>query len=204
MTVSKVLELVRRFRKTDSKTPIVLMGYYNPIHAYGTARFAKDAAEAGVDGFITVDLPPEEDEVLRLPAAAQGLDIIRLPRRPPTTSALRPCSTAPADYLYYVSIAGVTGTKSLRRSRCRGPRCRGFKRAEQISPARSASASRRRNRPAISPRFADGAVVGSAIVARDRRGAAARAGARRWSQDVIEFLCIAWPNRCMQPDQLLW
>ena len=78
MTLPKVLDLVRKFRKTDSKTPIVLMGYYNPIHAYGTARFAKDAAEAGVDGLIIVDLPPEEDEVLRVPAAAHGIDIIRL------------------------------------------------------------------------------------------------------------------------------
>ena len=62
---------MREFRKTDDKTPIVLMGYYNPIHAYGTARFARDAAAAGVDGLIIVDLPPEEDEVLRVPAQAR-------------------------------------------------------------------------------------------------------------------------------------
>ena len=69
MTLVKVLELVRKFRKADTKTPLVLMGSYNPIHAYGTARFTKDAAEAGVDGLLIVDLPPEEDEVLRAPAS---------------------------------------------------------------------------------------------------------------------------------------
>src|SRR5215469_2939937 len=78
MTLAKVLDMVRRFRKHDPATPIVLMGYYNPIHSYGTARFAKDAAQAGIDGLITVDLPPEEDAVLRTPAAAQHLDIVRL------------------------------------------------------------------------------------------------------------------------------
>ena len=68
----KLLDMVKKFRKADNKTPIVLMGYFNPIHAYGAARFAKDAAAAGVDGIICVDLPPEEDEVLRVPAAGQG------------------------------------------------------------------------------------------------------------------------------------
>ena len=88
MTLAEVLDLVRRFRKADSKTPIVLMGYYNPIHAYGTARFAKDAAEAGVDGLIIVDLPPEEDEVLRMPAAAQASTSSASRRRQRTTHRL--------------------------------------------------------------------------------------------------------------------
>ncbi len=92
MTLHKVLDLVRRFRKQEQKTPIVLMGYYNPIHAYGTARFAKDAAEAGVDGLITVDLPPEEDDVLRAPARAQALDIVRLAT--PTTKRYAPAHRA--------------------------------------------------------------------------------------------------------------
>ncbi len=113
MNVPKMLEMVRRFRKTDSKTPIVLMGYYNPIHAYGTARFAKDAAGAGVDGLITVDLPPEEDEVLRLPANSHGLDIVRLAT--PTTNDIRlnTIVNGASGFLYYVSIAGVTGTKDF-------------------------------------------------------------------------------------------
>jgi tryptophan synthase alpha chain len=113
MTLVKVLELVRRFRKTDAKTPLVLMGYTNPIHKYGTARFVKDAAEAGVDGLITVDLPPEEDEILRIPAAAHGLDIVRLAT--PTTDAarLKTILDGAGGFLYYVSITGVTGTKSF-------------------------------------------------------------------------------------------
>ena len=82
-TLAKVLELVEKFRKTDKKTPIVLMGYYNPIHAYGTARFARDVAAAGVDGLIVVDLPIEEDEVLR--AAGQGAG-----RRPDPLRHARP------------------------------------------------------------------------------------------------------------------
>ena len=119
MTLHKVLDLVRKFRKTDQKTPIVLMGYYNPIHAYGTAKFAKDAAEAGADGLITVDLPPEEDEVLRVPANAQGIDIVRLAT--PTTDAarLKVILNGASGYLYYVSVAGVTGTKSFDESEVR-------------------------------------------------------------------------------------
>ena len=104
---------MRKFRRKDSKTPIVLMGYYNPIHAYGTARFAKDAAEAGVDGLITVDLPPEEDEVLRLPAAAQALDIVRLATPTTDEARLSAVLTGASGFIYYVSIAGVTGTKSF-------------------------------------------------------------------------------------------
>src|SRR5580700_3215951 len=76
-TLPRVIELVKKFRRKDSRTPIVLMGYFNPIHAFGTARFARDAAAAGVDGLIAVDLPIEEDEVLRVPAAAQGVDLVR-------------------------------------------------------------------------------------------------------------------------------
>src|ERR1700742_3858841 len=86
-TMAKVLKMVEKFRKADKTTPIVLMGYYNPIHAYGTARFARDVAAAGVDGLITVDLPPEEDEVLRAPAGAHGIDVVRLAT--PTTDAAR-------------------------------------------------------------------------------------------------------------------
>lgn len=164
MTISKVLDLVRRFRKTDPATPIVLMGYYNPVHAYGTARFAKDAAQAGVDGLITVDLPPEEDAVLRIPAAAQNLDIVRLAT--PTTDGdrLGNILDAASGFLYYVSVAGVTGTKTFTtvdvqdalmpiQSRTALPCAVGFgiKTPEQAAEI---------------ARFADAAVVGSAIVLR--------------------------------------
>jgi hypothetical protein len=86
MTLLKLLEIVRRLRKTNDRTPLVLMGAYNPIHAYGTARFARDAAEAGVDGLLIVDLPVEEDDFLRLPAASHGIDMIRFPSLAPLIS----------------------------------------------------------------------------------------------------------------------
>ncbi len=112
MTMRKGLEMVRKFREQDQATPIVLMGYYNPIYRYGPEQFAKDAAAAGVDGLITVDLPPEEDPELRIPAEAAGLDIIRL-TAPTTDDARLPKVVGTASgFIYHVSITGITGTKS--------------------------------------------------------------------------------------------
>ena len=110
-TMAKTLDMVRDFRRRDGDTPLVLMGYYNPVYVYGGERFLADAKEAGVDGLIIVDLPPEEDEELCLPAEAAGLDFIRLAT--PTTDAQRlPAVLANASgFLYYVSITGVTGTR---------------------------------------------------------------------------------------------
>ncbi|KQT60105.1 tryptophan synthase subunit alpha [Methylobacterium sp. Leaf456] len=104
------LALVRRFRERDADTPVVLMGYYNPIHTYGVDRFLPDAHEAGIDGLIVVDLPPEEDDELCLPAREHGLAFIRLAT--PTTDDKRlPAVLAnTAGFVYYVSITGVTGT----------------------------------------------------------------------------------------------
>ena len=109
-TVAGTLDLVRRFRVGNDTTPIVLMGYYNPIHTYGVARFLDDAVAAGVDGLIVVDLPPEEDAELCLPALARGIAFIRLAT--PTTDERRlPTVLAnTAGFVYYVSITGVTGT----------------------------------------------------------------------------------------------
>jgi tryptophan synthase alpha chain len=109
-TVAGTLDLVRRFRAENDSTPIVLMGYYNPIHTYGVDRFLEDAVTAGVDGLIVVDLPPEEDTELCLPALAKGLAFIRLAT--PTTDERRlPAVLAnTAGFVYYVSITGVTGT----------------------------------------------------------------------------------------------
>src|ERR1700758_5463825 len=112
-TMAKVLKMVEKFRKTDRDTPIVLMGYYNPIHAYGTARFARDVAAAGVDGLIVVDLPAEEDEVLRVPALAQGVDVVRFITPTTDDARLRRMVAEASGYLYYVSVAGVTGTKAV-------------------------------------------------------------------------------------------
>jgi tryptophan synthase alpha chain len=111
-TMEKALRMVRAFRAADAATPIVLMGYYNPIYVYPVDRFVEDAAEAGVDGLIVVDMPPEEDAELRPKAAAKGLDFIRLAT--PTTDAKRlPAVLANSSgFVYYVSIAGITGTKA--------------------------------------------------------------------------------------------
>ncbi len=111
-TLRHTLEMVRAFRKEDAETPLVLMGYYNPIYVYGVAAFLRDALAAGVDGLIVVDLPPEEDGELCLPAIDAGLPFIRLAT--PTTDDRRlPKVLENAQgFLYYVSITGITGTQA--------------------------------------------------------------------------------------------
>jgi tryptophan synthase alpha chain len=112
MTLKKTLELVRGFRADDNRTPLVLMGYYNPIYIYGVDKFLADAKTAGVDGLIIVDLPPEEDAELCLPALKAGLNFIRLAT--PTTDDKRlPAVLAnTSGFVYYVSITGITGAAS--------------------------------------------------------------------------------------------
>ena len=111
-TMDKTLDLVRQFRQQDAETPIILMGYYNPIYVYGVERFVDDAKDAGVDGMIVVDLPPEADNELCLPAVDKGLCFIRLAT--PTTDAARlPCVLQnTSGFVYYVSITGITGSAS--------------------------------------------------------------------------------------------
>ncbi|MGE0055550.1 MAG: tryptophan synthase subunit alpha [Hyphomicrobium sp.] len=105
----KTLEMVRRFRKTDSETPLVLMGYYNPIYVYGNERFLDDAKAAGVDGLIVVDVPPEADEELCLPAMKRGLNFIRLATPTTDDKRLPAVLQNTSGFLYYVSITGITG-----------------------------------------------------------------------------------------------
>src|ERR687888_2544436 len=108
-TLKKTLDMVRTFRQGDDATPLVLMGYYNPIYIYGVDRFLVDAKAAGVDGLIVVDLPPEEDDELCLPALRAGLNFIRLAT--PTTDDRRlPAALAnTSGFVYYVSVTGITG-----------------------------------------------------------------------------------------------
>jgi len=185
MTLPKVLELVRRFRKSDKQTPIVLMGYFNPIHAYGAARFAVDAAAAGVDGLITVDLPPEEDAVLRAPASAHGLDIIRLATPTTDEARLTAILEGASGFLYYVSIAGVTGTKSYSEDDVREAVTR-LKRESRLPCAVGFGVRTPEQAQAIA-RFADGAVVGSSIVSRIAEGLERGQRKSQLVEDVVNF-----------------
>ena len=112
ITLKRTLEMVRAFREGDSTTPIVLIGYYNPIHNHGVERFLDDAKSAGIDGLIIVDLPPEEDEELCLPTLAAGLSFIRL-ATPTTDDERLPAVLAnTSGFVYYVSYTGITGARS--------------------------------------------------------------------------------------------
>ena len=165
MTLPKVLDLVRRFRKADKATPIVLMGSYNPIHAYGTARFAKDAAEAGVDGLLIVDLPPEEDEVLRAPAPAHGLDVVRFVT--PTSDDARLDDRA--RWRERLSLLRLDGRHHRHQDLSTRGDVRGAdrraSRAHARFPCTVGFGIRTPEQAARVARFADGVVVGSAIVA---------------------------------------
>jgi tryptophan synthase alpha chain len=112
MTLRGTLALVRELRRGDAATPIVLMGYYNPIYRYGAEAFARDAVAAGVDGAIVVDLPPEEDAELAAPARAAGLDLIRLATPTSDDERLARIAAGASGFIYYVAIAGITGTRS--------------------------------------------------------------------------------------------
>jgi tryptophan synthase alpha chain len=112
MTLKKTLQMARDFRATDAETPIVLMGYYNPIYSHGVDAFVSDAIEAGIDGLIIVDLPPEEDAELCIPAQQAGLNFIRLAT--PTTDAQRLPTVLQntSGFIYYVAVKGITGAGS--------------------------------------------------------------------------------------------
>ena len=164
-TLSATLEMVRAFREGDAETPLILMGYYNPIYIHGVARFLEDAKAAGVDGLIVVDLPPEEDGELCLPARAAGLDFIRLAT--PTTDAARlPAVLAnTSGFLYYVSIAGITGTAAPSYDAV-GAAVARLKRETDLPIAVGFGVKTAESAAAIVRAGADAAVVGSAIVDR--------------------------------------
>jgi len=111
-TLARTLAMVRAFRANDAATPLVLMGYYNPIYIYGADRFVADAAAAGVDGVIVVDLPPEEDEELRPAAARAGLALIRVAAPTSDDRRLSILADGASGFIYYASVTGITGTKS--------------------------------------------------------------------------------------------
>jgi len=161
-TMAGTLEMVRLFRATEDAVPIVLMGYYNPIYIYGVDRFLDDAKDAGVDGLIVVDLPPEEDAELCLPALAAGLSFIRLAT--PTTDDKRlPAVLAnTSGFVYYVSITGITGAAMPDPGRTTDAVGR-IKRHSHL-PVAVGFGVRTAEQAAAIARGADGVVVGSALV----------------------------------------
>ena len=189
MTLKKTLSMVREFRKSDDSTPLVLMGYYNPIYIFGVDKFLIEAKSAGVDGLIVVDLPPEEDAELCLPAMRAGLNFIRLAT--PTTDDKRlPAVLAnTSGFVYYVSITGITGsaaadsaavTQAVARIKrhTKLPVCVGFG-IRTPEAARAIASS------------ADGAVVGSALVDALRNSLDAQGKAGATTVDAVAALAAA-------------
>jgi tryptophan synthase alpha chain len=161
--MTRTLQLVHEFRKEDKETPIVLMGYYNPIYIYGNERFLVDAKAAGVDGLIVVDLPPEEDEELCLPALKTGMNFIRLATPTTDDKRLPKVLTNTSGFVYYVSITGITGAAAPNTARVTAAVAR-IKRHTKLPVAVGFGVKTAEHARAIAE-GADGVVVGSALVA---------------------------------------
>ncbi len=164
MTLAKTLELATEFRKTDDTTPIVLMGYYNPIFSHGVARFLEEAKSAGIDGLIVVDLPPEEDEELCLPAQAAGLNFIRLATPTTDDQRLPRVLQNTSGFVYYVSITGITGAAHAHADAV-SPDVDRIKSATDLPVIVGFGITTPERAQSIAG-VSDGAVVGSAIVSR--------------------------------------
>ncbi len=168
MTLQKTLELATEFRKGDDTTPIVLMGYYNPIYNRGVDQFLVDAKAAGIDGLIVVDLPPEEDEELCLPAQAAGLNFIRLATPTTDDKRLPKVMTNTSGFVYYVSITGITGSAEAEAVDV-APDVARIKAAGNLPVIVGFGINTPEKAQAIAS-VADGAVVGSAIVGKIANG----------------------------------
>jgi tryptophan synthase alpha chain len=161
-TLLGTLDMVRAFRETNDTTPIVLMGYYNPIYIYGTERFVADALAAGVDGLIVVDLPPEEDAELCLPALAGGLNFIRLATPTTDDKRLPEVLNNTSGFVYYVSITGITGSAAPQQQDVAANVAR-IKRHTDL-PVCVGFGIRTPEQAKAMSEISDGAVVGSALV----------------------------------------
>ncbi len=167
-TLEKTLHMVRDFRDGDDQTPIILMGYYNPIYSYGIKNFLTNAKKAGIDGLIVVDLPPEEDDELCLPAQAAGLDFIRL-ATPTTNDERLPAVLRHASgFVYYVSITGITGAAQAQAAHV-APEVTRIKAATDLPVVVGFGIKTPQSAQTLA-RVADGCVVGSAIVAEIEAG----------------------------------
>ena len=176
--LEKTLQYAREFRKVDNTTPIVLMGYYNPIYSRGVDKFLFDAKEAGIDGLIVVDLPPEEDSELCIPAQAAGINFIRLATPTTDDKRLPKVLTNTSGFVYYVSVTGITGTLSAQANDV-GPEVARIKSHTDL-PVIVGFGIKTPQAAADIAAIADGAVVGSAIVE--------RVGAGDSVADVLAFV----------------
>ncbi len=178
MTLERTLELARAFRDGDQTTPIVLMGYYNPIYSRGVGQFLSAAKEAGIDGLIVVDLPPEEDSELCLPAQAAGLNFIRLATPTTDDKRLPRVLQNTSGFVYYVSITGITGAAEAQAGDV-GPEVARIKSATDLPLVVGFGVNTPAKSRAIAE-VADGVVVGSAIVS--------KIGAGEPVDDVLAFV----------------
>ncbi|MBV7409037.1 MULTISPECIES: tryptophan synthase subunit alpha [Roseobacteraceae] len=178
MTLDRTLDLARAFRQSDDTTPIVLMGYYNPIYSRGVDTFLAQAQEAGIDGLIVVDLPPEEDSELCIPAQAAGLNFIRLATPTTDDKRLPRVLQNTSGFVYYVSITGITGAAEAEAGDV-GPEVARIKAATDLPIIVGFGINTPDKSKAIAS-VADGAVVGSAIVS--------RIGAGDSVDSVLEFV----------------
>jgi len=168
MTLERTLQMARDFRQMDDTTPIVLMGYYNPIYSRGVETFLKDAKEAGIDGLIIVDLPPEEDDELCVPAQAAGLNFIRLATPTTDDKRLPRVLQNTSGFVYYVSITGITGA-AVAQAGDVAPEVARIKSATDLPVIVGFGIKTPEHAQSIA-QIADGAVVGSAIVERIANG----------------------------------
>ena len=178
MTLKKSLAMATEFRKSDDTTPIVFMGYYNPIYSHGVEAFLKDAQAAGIDGLIVVDLPPEEDAELCIPAQAAGLNFIRLATPTTDDARLPKVLQNTSGFVYYVSITGITGSAEAQAGDV-APEVARIK-AKTDLPVIVGFGIKTPEQSESIASVADGAVVGSAIVERIGRGESAA--------DVLAFV----------------
>ncbi|OUS11360.1 tryptophan synthase subunit alpha [Rhodospirillales bacterium 47_12_T64] len=162
MTLKKTLELVKSFREDNQDTPIILMGYYNPVYIYGVDAFLKDAKEVGVDGFIIVDLPPEHDDEFCMPALEQGLHFIRLTTPTTVGERLPKVLNNTSGFVYYVSILGITGTGTASQDNIKQAVTR-IKAGTDL-PVAVGFGIRTPEQAASIAQVADASVVGSAII----------------------------------------
>ena len=178
MTLKKTLQMVRDFRVRDDSTPIVLMGYYNPIYSHGVNKFLEEAKSAGIDGMIVVDLPPEEDDELCIPAQKAGLNFIRLATPTTDSNRLPKVLTNTSGFVYYVSINGITGAAAAKPEDV-APEVARIKSSTDLPIIVGFGINTPENARTIAS-IADGVVVGSAIVSQIAEG--------KSSETVLEFV----------------